>query len=265
MREEMHMTAAPRRRPGRLGSRFALGALLAAAIAAAAAAARRRIRRTEDASRPADVRFMVAMHDAFRRDLARLEQLTHDAANTSALDQELERAWESFRDHLHRHHVAEDEDLWPILRSRLTAPADLASVDRMVEEHQTLAVAMDAVDRAASAPPAADSRRDLTAAIDRVSRTARDHLDHEERDVLPLVQSHLSRADWRTFLLTERRLTPLRARPDFLGWVLDEAGEDDTRAVLAELPPPGRLAYRYLIGPRYRRGRRVVRLPAGRT
>src|SRR5205814_3162909 len=56
------------------------------------------------------------------------------------------------------------------------------------------------------------------------------------------------------FLITERRRTPLRERPEFLGWVLDDANDDDTRAVLAELPPPGRMVYRYVIGPRYRAG-----------
>ena len=242
------------RRPksGRLTQRFALVALLTAAATAgtvlgARAARRRRIRRSEEATHPADVGFMWAMHNAFRRDLTRLEQLARDANTGASVGQDLQRAWDSFRDRLHRHHAAEDDDLWPVLRDHLTAPADLASVDRMVEEHQALSEAMDAVDRAIAAGTGAD----LTAAVDRLSRTARDHLDHEERDVLPLVENNLSRADWRAFLVTERRQTQLRARPEFLGWVLDEASPDDARAVLAELPPPGRLAYRYVIRPRY--------------
>jgi hemerythrin-like domain-containing protein len=242
---------------GRLSPRFALVTLLATAATAgtvlgARAARRRRIRRAEEASRPADVGFMWAMHNAFRRDLARLEQLARDASTGPPAGQDVQRAWDSFRDRLHRHHAAEDDDLWPVLRDHLTTPADVASVDQMVEEHHALSAAMDAVDQVVAAPPAAGTGGHLTAAVDRLSRTARDHLDHEERDVLPLVENHLSRADWRAFLLTERRKTPLRARPDFLGWVLDEASPDDARAVLAELPPPGRLAYRYVIGPRYR-------------
>jgi hemerythrin-like domain-containing protein len=197
---------------------------------------------------------------AFRRDLARLEELVRDAVSAPSAGGEFQQAWHSFRDRLHRHHVAEDDDLWPVLRRHLAAPADVASVDRMVEEHHALSAAMDAVDQALSASRHAVSGSGLTTAVDRLSRTVRDHLEHEERDVLPLVENHLSRADRRAFLLTERRQTPLRARPDFLGWVLDEASPADTRAVLAELPPPGRLAYRYAIGRRYgsRRGPRPV-------
>jgi hemerythrin-like domain-containing protein len=247
------MATQPSRR-GRLTARFALvGAVAgAAAVLVGRVARRRRSRMAEDASRPADVGFMVAMHNAFRRDLARLEKLARDAGAERSASEELQREWDSLRDRLHRHHAAEDDDLWPVLRGRLTAPADLASVDRMVEEHQALSEAMDAVDGALSAPRTGATAPDLTAAVDQLSRTVRDHLGHEERDVLPLVEKHLSRADWRAFLVTERRQTPVRARPDFLGWVLNEASPADARAVLAELPPPGRLAYRYLIGPRYR-------------
>jgi hypothetical protein len=80
----------------------------------------------------------------------------------------------------------------------------------------------------------------------------RDHLDHEERTVLPLLEQHLSRAEWRQFLVTERNRTPLRERPTFLAWVLDGAEDADREAVLGELPPPGRVVYRRVIGPRYR-------------
>jgi len=229
-----------------------VGALAAAVVAGAAVAARRRRARSAEEA-PADVGFMLAMHNAFRRDLAGLAQ---DAGATPSVDERFRREWDAFRDRLHRHHAAEDDDLWPVLRARLTSPADLASVDQMVEEHQALARAMDDVDQALSAPLDSGTGSDsLIGAVDRLNRTVRDHLDHEEREVLPLVERHLSRADWRSFLVTERRQTPPRERPDFLGWVLDQAGPDDARAVLAELPPPGRLAYRYVIGPRYRRRR----------
>jgi hemerythrin-like domain-containing protein len=236
--------------------RIALAAVLVTAATVASGlvtrAARRRSREPGEASRAADVGFMVAMHNAFRRDLALLEHLTREAGATATMGQELRGTWESFRDRLHRHHAAEDDDLWPVLRERLSAPSDLARVDGMVEEHGGLSEALDAVDRAMSASPSADGGPDLAAAVDRLGRLVQDHLEHEERDVLPLVEEHLTRADWRAFLVTERRRTPRRARPDFLGWVLDGANATDTRAVLAELPPPGRLAYRYVIGPRYR-------------
>jgi iron-sulfur cluster repair protein YtfE (RIC family) len=234
-----------------------LGAVAVAATAGAAVTVRRMRARAAEQEAP-DVGFMLAMHNAFRRNLAGLAGLAKDADTTPSADERFEREWNAFRERLHRHHAAEDDDLWPILRARLTSPADLASVDQMVEEHHALALAIDELDGALSARHGTGTETDASSALDRLSRTLRDHLDHEERDVLPLVESHLSRAEWRSFLVTERRQTPPPARPAFLGWVLDQAGPDDTRAVLAELPPPGRLAYRWLIGPRYRKQREAA-------
>ena len=231
--------------------------LIAAATVVSVLATRAARRKRQEAAGPAEVGFMLAMHNAFRRDLAALERLAGGTVGAGTSD-ELRRSWESFRDRLHRHHVAEDDDLWPVLRERLSTPDDLARVDRMVEEHQGLSVAMDAVDRSIAATDSAGGEPDVAAAVGRLGRLVHDHLEHEEREVLPLVEEHLSDGDWRAFLVTERRQTPLRDRPDFLGWVLDEADPADAGAVLAELPPPGRLAYRYVIGPRYRSTHRRV-------
>ena len=197
------MAARPSRR-GRLTPRFALVVLVgavAAAVLGRRVARRRRGRIAEDASRPADVGFMVAMHNAFRRDLARLERPARDAGAAPSAIEEFQREWDSLRERLHRHHAAEDDDLWPVLRAHLTAPADLTSVDRMVEEHHALSEAMDAVEKVLSGPRTGGTAPDLTAAVDRLSRTVRDHLGHEERADL----AHLSgaggavdSADWST-------------------------------------------------------------------
>jgi hypothetical protein len=63
------------------------------------------------------------------------------------------------------------------------------------------------------------------------------------------------RGEWRRFLLTERRRTP-RERPELLTWVLDNASDQDTAAVLSELPRPAHLVYRHLLRPRYQAQRR---------
>jgi hypothetical protein len=40
-------------------------------------------------------------------------------------------------------------------------------------------------------------------------------------------------------------------RPEFLTWILDDAGEQDAAAVLTEMPPPARLVYGRVLHPRY--------------
>jgi hypothetical protein len=92
---------------------------------------------------------------------------------------------------------------------------------------------------------------ELTAPVELLSAVVLDHLAHEEREVLPLIEQHLTRAQRRAFLHKERsRLSP-RERPEFLTWILDDAGEQDAAAVLTEMPPPARLVYRRVLRPRY--------------
>jgi hypothetical protein len=117
----------------------------------------------------------------------------------------------------------------------------------MVDEHHRLADLIAAADRAFASPDVA-----LQPAFADLGSALRDHLDHEERTVLPLLEQHLSRVEWHRFLVTERNRTPVRERPTFLAWVLDDAEEADRDAVLGELPPPGRVVYQHVIGPRYR-------------
>jgi hypothetical protein len=80
--------------------------------------------------------------------------------------------------------------------------------------------------------------------------------------VLPLVERHLSQAQWHAFLVKERGRRKPRERPEFLTWVLDDASEADEQAVLSELPPPGRLVYRRILHPRYEAQHRWL-IPAG--
>src|SRR5215475_14767337 len=94
--------------------------------------------RTDASTSPAlrghfDSTIMLAMHDAFRRDLAHLGH----AANVGTADLEdpdrraaVMAGWEIFKTQLHHHHTAEDADLWPRMRSHLAdRPDDLALLD----------------------------------------------------------------------------------------------------------------------------------------
>ena len=116
---------------------------------------------------------------------------------------------DAFRAQLDNHHSAEDDDLWPVLRAELSDPGDLASVDAMVEEHRHIPPALAGVDAALR------GGGELTAPAGLLSAVVLDHLAHE---VLPLIEQHLTRAQWRAFLRTElsRRSAPDAAvmRPD---------------------------------------------------
>ncbi len=224
--------------------------LAVAGLVAVARRARRRAAGSGTDEKPTDVGYMRAMHNALRRDLARLESAAVSHDDGMPITRGLREGWPEFRARLDRHHLAEDEDLWPVLRRQLATPQDQLLVDRMVEEHRDLSVAIATVDDAVT------HGTNVAAAVGALASGLRDHLEDEERRVLPLLERHLSRNQWRAFLVTERSKTPVRDRPDFLGWVLHDADDVDTQAVLAELPPPGRLVYRHIIRPRYAARRR---------
>ncbi len=235
------MPTVPRRRPP--------WPLLALVAAVATLRAARRVRRRHEAEsndhRPPDLGFMRAIHAGLRRDAARLQALAPQLEQPGGAPRGVPKGWATFRQTLQVHHSAEDDDLWPVLRSHLTDDQDLHQVDLMVQEHRGLGAAIDAVDAAlVSGVGVAAAARELGEVLGR-------HLDHEEQHVFPLLERHLSRREWRRFLRTERRRRAPRERPEFLTWVLDDASDQDAAAVLAELPRPAHLVYRWILRPRY--------------
>jgi Hemerythrin HHE cation binding domain len=226
--------------------------VLVVAAGAAVLTIRQRRRRAQafDDNRPADLGFMRALHAGLRRDADRLQALAPQLERGDGGPGAMPKGWITFRQTLEVHHTAEDDDLWPVLRSHLTDAEDLHQLDLMVEEHRGLTAAIQAVDAAlASGVGVATAARELGGVLG-------DHLDHEEQQVFPLLERHLSRGEWRSFLLTERRRRTARERPEFLTWVLDNASDEDTAAVLTELPRPAHLVYRRILRPRYEAQRR---------
>jgi hypothetical protein len=226
------------------------GLVVVAGAVVLAARGRRRRAQARDDDRPADLGFMWAIHAGLRRDAARLQALAPELERGDGGQGAAPKGWASFRQILEVHHAAEDDDLWPVLRSHLTQAEDLHQLDLMVAEHRGLTAAIRAVDAALA------SGVGVTTAARELGGVLGDHLDHEEQQVFPLLERHLSRGEWRRFLLTERRRRPARERPEFLTWVLDDASDQDTAAVLAELPRPAHLVYRRLLRPRYQAQRR---------
>jgi hemerythrin-like domain-containing protein len=81
-----------------------------------------------------------------------------------------------------------------VLRDHLTNAKDLHQLDLMVEEHRGLTTAIQAVDAALA------SCVGVTTAAQELSDVLGDHLDHEEQQVFPLLERHLSpQGEWRRF------------------------------------------------------------------
>ncbi|HEU4337436.1 MAG TPA: hemerythrin domain-containing protein [Nocardioides sp.] len=203
-----------------------------------------------------DMEIMRILHDAFRRDGARLARA---AERYGSADPETHDAlllgWHGFSSGLHHHHTIEDTHIWPLLRDKLTdRPDDLAVLDAMEEEHAridpTLAGLEEAFDDPGSTPDAVAER------ISDVVELLRSHLAHEERAAFPLIRQHITTREWAVLnksAMKELSYSEIAALGPYL---LDGASPDDVRRVLSELPAPLRLVHRFWWNPRYQRIRR---------
>jgi len=76
-----------------------------------------------------------------------------------------------------------------------------------------------------------------------------EHLTDEETNILPLIEEHLTVAEWAKLGDHFAKTAPPDKRLFFLGALLEEADPEDRVILLGALPAPARLAWR-LIGRR---------------
>jgi hypothetical protein len=173
-----------------------------------------------------DMTMMYAFHDALRRDLKAVMQMSARSDG-----------WDVFERFLRAHHDAEDDALWPVLREALAGQTeDMSLLDDMEAEHAALAPLLEAIDDAlddgTSAPAA---RADLAARLG-------EHLTHEEEEALPVIDRTLDDEQWTQFgEASAARIGP--DMPTLVPWVLDGAGAQRTKAVLGSLPEPAQQEY----------------------
>ena len=203
-----------------------------------------------------DMEIMRILHDAFRRDGARLAR----AAETyGTVDEETHDAlllgWHGLSSGLHHHHTIEDTHIWPLLRRKLAdRPDDLAVLDAMEAEHAridpTLAALEAAFDDRDALPDEVAER------ISDVLELLRSHLAHEERDAFPLIRRHITSQEWAVLNKASMKELSYGEIAQLGPYILDGAPPDDVRRVLTEFPGPLRLVHRFWWNPRYRRARR---------
>ena len=193
-----------------------------------------------------DTREMVVVHDLFRREFGNLPGLVRGVAvgdtERAAVVVEFLRELAAG---LHHHHTGEDELMWPLLLERCAT--DAALILRMEEQHERIAALHDrAVDQAAAfeAGASAETGERLAQTLTTLAAALDEHMREEEDHVLPLVEQHLSVAEWealgergRAGLSKDRLLVQL-------GFILLGTSPADRAAFLAQLPLPARVAWR---------------------
>ncbi|MGY1663367.1 hemerythrin domain-containing protein [Geodermatophilus sp. SYSU D00705] len=220
---------------------------------------------TETSSAPlTDVHDMVVVHRTFRREFRLIPELVRavpagDTARAAVVAAHARLVLKG----LHLHHTGEDELLWPKLLER--AAPDAALVHRMEAQHGQVEKHIDRLPAAlarweAEARPAVTE--EVAATFDALRAALVEHLDEEEREILPLAARHVSTEEWAELGDHGLAQMSLAELPIMFGSVLEEATPDEAAEMLAKLPLPVRLLARTVFLRRYRRYVRRVRSAA---
>jgi hemerythrin-like domain-containing protein len=193
------------------------------------------------------------IHAAVRRDLARAEsglRAFQDGDQQRAA--ELKRAWDFLSEMLHEHHVGEDDNVWPYLRTLGEVDPELA--DQMEAEHVQMAAAMARASAAMNQFVAAATEDSAGTAADAVAAAAAvtdRHLEHEEQAVMPIVVAHQETHEWK---VVEKKLRGAvgKAGP-FIAWLQDGMEPQFARALSGTIPGPVRLILSRVAGRSYHR------------
>ncbi len=208
-----------------------------------------------------DVHDMVVVHRAFRREFTLVPRLVREvAAGDTARAAVLAGHTRMLLKGLHLHHTSEDELLWPKLLDR--CPPDASLVERMEAQHEVVAAAIErlgpALDRwEAEARPAVSL--EVATALEEMGAALLEHLDEEERHILPIAARHITQEEWDA--LGEHGMAEMERKelPLMFGAGLEEATPEERRHMLAKLPLPIRVLFRLVFQRQYDRYIRTVR------
>lgn len=202
-----------------------------------------------------DTRMNGIIHAALKRDLERIAIV---AGSDDLTDERLRAVgahtvW--LMDMLHDHHTLEDERLFPMMRAGNADTGPL--LDAMVAEHDAISAARalleDAGRRAeAGEPGAAEALGEAVAALRRVLDP---HLEHEERELSPLVARSVTEQQWQAFEKSniEGKKPPQLA---FQGlWMLDNLDPSGAAVVKSKVPAVPRFVMLRFLGGPYRKQR----------
>jgi hypothetical protein len=210
----------------------------------------------EPAEAPADTRMMGIVHQALRRDLERARTtLTSTPAPSPGQQHAIARHMTWMMGFLRAHHHAEDAGLYPLVRARDSGAAVL--LDAMHADHEAVATAIADVEAASTAYDgtiASGRRESLLAALDNLALVLTPHLTREEDEMMPVVSSVVTNAEWRE--LEDRfNVQPKSFRQ--LGheghWLIDGAPPEDRQIVVGLVPAVPRFILVHGFAQSYRR------------
>jgi iron-sulfur cluster repair protein YtfE (RIC family) len=193
-----------------------------------------------------DMTVMHLLHDAFRRDLDLLTRAAAEQREDPLAGERIRLGWRLLADQLHHHHTVEDDVIWPMVRTNWRRSKDALDVlDAMEAEHELVDPALAAVGEAVRA------ERDLAEPLEVLRGIVRDHLAHEEREAMPLIEVAVTQREWDALGGRQARSLGLKGAAELFPWLLNGVDDIRTEKVLGVLPRPLRWAYRRRWQPRW--------------
>jgi hemerythrin-like domain-containing protein len=184
-------------------------------------------------------REMAMVHRMFRREfLLAAEAVRHVAVGDTRSARIVAAHLRIVASTLHHHHSGEDSYVWPLLELR--APSHVSEhLLCVMEQHQRIDEAHAEVEGELpmwSCRAAAGSRGRLANALDRLVDPLIEHMDYEERHVVPVMEAHISVAEWDQ--IVQKLTAGLDPSQSLLvmGMIFYEGGQDTIEQTIANMP-----------------------------
>jgi hemerythrin-like domain-containing protein len=190
----------------------------------------------------ADTSDMYMAHAMFRREFGLLPGLIRGIADGDA-----ERAG-VIADHfalihlvLHHHHHGEDTQLWPLLSAR--APGAKPLMQALENQHRGLDAVLTEITAglAGLRETGSSGQGSVVAdAADRLRHLLAEHLTAEEEQALPLMEQHITEAEWDQMVREEAGTVAPDQMILVVGMMLYEASPQAARKMIENAPPMAR-------------------------
>ncbi|MGY2703789.1 hemerythrin domain-containing protein [Nocardioides sp. HB32] len=195
---------------------------------------------------PIDMQTMYLMHHAFRRDL---DAFAGAVRSTSAGDRRTWKAladrWELFAAVLHKHHLAEDDQIWPAL-VQLGTLEDIAVLEAMESEHGEIDPLLESCAagfRRLARRADEDARAALAVRVCAARESLRRHLAHEETEAIAIIQRLIDTARWAEIEAGIGKGASLREAVRTVPWVGYGVPREALERVLRDVPTTFRVIW----------------------
>ncbi|WP_157392953.1 hemerythrin domain-containing protein [Nocardia terrae] len=205
-----------------------------------------------------DTRDMKAVHAGLLREFGGLPDLV-TTASTERVPAVAGHA-RLLLDILEHHHSGEDRLLLPKLVERCGAQLT-ESLGTAERQHREIHAGIENAEAALARwerQPTAEAARPLAAHLRDLHRALAEHLETEERELLPLAARHLTPAEWHELGASGAAALPKRLAPMVFGMLTADAPPDVTALMLTAVPAAPRLLLRLTATRSYARYRRRI-------